>query len=337
MKQTTWFFVAVGAVFLGLEPVSAQESKAVTIDLTKTHADFRIGQQLVARYDFGPQRSKPIFWPIKAPGGVIVTRAYPMESAAEGGSKDHEHHQSVWFCWGDVIPEGIELKDKLKNIKGVDFWSVHKGHGRIVCTSCQPPKLGKGQASLATENEWRTADGVPVLHENRLVTLHDLGQAWLFVLDIDLHARYAPITFGDTKEGGMAIRVHDQIRGGKGGKGKIQNAEGLVGEKGTWGKISAWSDYSGPIDGKVAGITIMSDPKNLYPACFHSRDYGLNAANPFGRKRAFPIMKDRTDLAQIAKDGHLHLRYGVLLHGGDADAGQVAAHYQRFVSLRAKD
>lgn len=337
MKQTTWLFVAVWALVLGTGPVAAQEQNAVTIDLAKTHADFRIGQQLVARYDFAPQLPKPIFWPIKAPGDVIVTRAYPMAAATPGGSKDHEHHQSVWFCWGDVIPEGLELKEKLKNIKGVDFWSVHKGHGRIVCTGCQQPKLAKGRAQLQTANEWRTADGVPVLHETRIVTLHDLGKAWLIVLDIDLHARYAPITFGDTKEGGMAIRVHDQIRGGKGGKGKIQNAEGMVGEKGTWGKISAWSDYSGPIDGKEVGITLMSDPKNPYPACWHSRDYGLNAANPFGRKRAFPIMKDRPDLAQIAKDGHLRLRYGVLLHEGDADTGRVAEHYQRFVDLRARD
>ena len=37
---------------------------------------------------------------------------------------------------------------------------------------------------------------------------------------------------------------------------------------------------------------------------------------------------------RLGKSEHLALRYGILLHNGDATEGQVAEHYQRFVKLR---
>ena len=60
-----------------------------------------------------------------------MTRNYPPP---EGQAKDHPHQKSAWFCHGDVIPEGIELKDKIKGVAGVDFWSEAPGHGKIVVT-----------------------------------------------------------------------------------------------------------------------------------------------------------------------------------------------------------
>jgi hypothetical protein len=58
------------------------------------------------------------------------------------------------------------------------------------------------------------------------------------------------------------------------------------------------------------------------------------AANPFGRaKSGFPDMKGKTDLVRMAKGEHLHFRYGILAHEGDAVTGQVADFYQRFLEL----
>ena len=143
----------------------------------------------------------------------------------------------------------------------------------------------------------------------------------------------APISFGDTKEGSFGVRVNDAITAAK-GKGKIENAEGKTGEKDCWGRPSAWCDYSGPINNQTVGITIFDDPKNLSPASWHVRGYGLMAANPFGRGQSFPGMKGRTDLVHLNRGDHLQLRYGILLHGGDAHAGQVAELYQRYLKLR---
>jgi hypothetical protein len=63
------------------------------------------------------------------------------------------------------------------------------------------------------------------------------------------------------------------------------------------------------------------------------------AANPFGRDKhaRFPAMKGNNDLVRLKKGEHYQLRYGMLLHTGDAISGDVAAHYKRFVELRGKE
>ncbi len=349
MKTKAFLVLGVCAVALAaLQPLAADEPGKVEIKEAGDHLDFLVNGQFAARYHTGANVAKPYFWPVNAPGGVPVTRAWPMEKGQPGESADHPHQKSAWFCHGDVIPEGIELKVKSadKSVKGVDFWSEGRGHGKIVCTKVGKPMSGKNQASVVTKNEWRTADGMKILDETRKIRLYDLGNARLFVLDIDLYASVAPITFGDTKEGAMGVRVNDQIRlqGRKGeirapkGKGQMVNAEGKQEEKGCWGQQSAWCDYSGEVNGKKVGIAIFDDPKNPYPAAWHSRGYGLMAANPFGREHSrFPAVKGRTDLVRLDKGQHLHLRYGILVHTGDAREGQVAADYQRFVKLRSAE
>jgi len=304
---------------------------------SKDRIDFRVGNDLVTSYHVGTDLAKPYFWPLNAPNGVAVTRAWPMEKARPGGQTDHVHQKSCWFAHGDVIPEGVALKQKTKGVEGVDFWSEFEGHGREVCVKVGEPENGKGRARVVTENEWRTADGVKVLDEKRTISLYDLGDARLLVLDIDLSAADAPVTFGDTKEGTMGVRVRDEITEDK-GKGRLTNADGKAGEKGAdgcWGRVSAWCDDSGPAEGKTVGVAVLADPDNPYPSCWHARGYGLLAANPFGRdKSGFPAMKGKTDLVKLAKGDHLKLRYGVLLHDGDVKEGRVAECYEKFVKLK---
>jgi hypothetical protein len=308
------------------------EPASVAIRVTPEAVDFSAGGGLVSRYHKGDV-AKPYFWPLNA-AGRPVTRAWPMEPAAAGGSKDHIHQKSAWFCHGDVIPEGLPLKSRVGGVDGVDFWSEAKGHGRIVCTRVEEPRQNGSQASVATHNQWQTAEGEPVLDEERVIHLHDFGDTRLFIVEIDLCASAWPVTFGDTKEGSFGVRVNDAIREA-GGKGRIENAEGQVGEVRCWGRRSAWCDYSGPIDGTVVGVAILDDPKNPSPACWHSRGYGLMAANPFGRaKSGFPAMRGRTDLVKLGKGEHLRLRYGLVLHPGNVRTGKVAEYYDRFVRLR---
>lgn len=311
------------------------------IETAKDHIDFFDGDKLVTTYHIGADAAKPYFWPLRAPDGVGVTRDWPMEKAKPGEQTDHVHQKSGWFAHGDVIPEGIELKHKTKGVIGVDFWSEEEGHGAIACIKVSEAQQTKEQTRIVTDNEWRTADGVEILDEKRTISLYDLGPdlggARLLVVDSDLFADVCPITFGDTKEGAFGVRVRTDLTEEK-GKGIITNADGKKGEKGTdgcWGRVSAWCDYSGPIDGKAVGLAILADPSNPVPSCWHARGYGLMAANPFGREKSgFPAMKGKTDLVQMAKGDHLHFRYGILLHDGDAKDGKVAECYERFVRLK---
>jgi hypothetical protein len=319
------------------------ESAGAAIDVVKDEAVvFRVGGAVVTRYHTAASVAKPYFWPLVAPNGVAVTRAWPMEKAAKGEQTDHVHQKSAWFCHGDVIPEGVELKAKVKGVEGVDFWSEADGHGRIVCVRVGEPHQEKDQAWVTTVNEWRTADGVKVLDEARTIHLYDLPKGYLLVLDIDLHASVAPLTFGDTKEGALGVRVRKELTEEK-GKGRLTNAEGKTGEgklnnvekKGCWGLTSAWCDYSGPVDVQAAGVALFAEPGNGNPTAWHSRAYGLMAANPFGREKSgFPSQRGNKQLVRLDKGEHLKLRYGIYVHSGDLTDGKVAAAYERFVKLK---
>ncbi len=310
----------------------AQASALPVVKVADGYADFLAGdvKELVGRYHFRPDLPKPHFHPLNGPFGKPITRGYPVIKDDPAETKDHPHQRMVWFCHGDVIPEGLELKSKVKGVTGVDFWSETPGHGRIVCLG---GKAGVDSGGFDSSNEWRTADGEKIMDEQRTIELHDLGAAKLFVFDIQLTAGVVPITFGDTKEGSFGVRVAETMTEKKGGV--LENADGKRTMKECWGQRSAWCDYSGPVDGKLVGVAIFDHPKNPHPACWHARDYGLMAANPFGRNRSgFPAAKGRTDLVKLAKGESLKLRYGLLVHAGDAKEGKVAECYQKFVQLR---
>jgi hypothetical protein len=302
------------------------------IRVEKDRLVFRLRGELVAAYATGADVAKPYFWPVTFDGAAL-TRVWPLEKGRPGESTDHVHQKSAWFCHGDVIPEGLPPAERVKGVEGVDFWSEGKGRGVIRCTAVEVPREAADYATVLTRNDWLAPGGVKVLAELRQVSVHDLGAAHLLAVEIDLATDVVPVTFGDTKEGSFAVRVNDLIRE-LGGNGRIENADGRTGEGACWGRASAWCDYSGEIGGKKVGIALLDDPANPYPACWHVRAYGLMAANPFGRaKSGFPATAGRTDRVKLARGQHLKLRYGLLLHPGNASDGKVAEHYARFVRL----
>jgi hypothetical protein len=325
--------IILGLAAFGLVRLPASEPAAVAITRDKDDVRFTVGGEVVGIYHTGKEWAKPFLWPLKAPGNIAVTRGWPMEKE-KTGSDDHIHQKSVWFTHGDVIPEGIEIKHKEKGVDGINFWGETAGHGVTVCVGVDEPKVDKNHGRVTTRNEWQTADGVKVMDETRTLHFYELGQARLFVFDIDLHASVTAITFGDTKEGSFGIRIADALRE-KGGNGTLENADGKKKMANCWGEKSAWCDYWGTIDGKPVGVAIFDDPGNAVPACWHSRDYGLMAANPFGRKKSgFPAMKDKTDVVKLAKGEHLKFRYGLLVHTGSTADAKVADVYQLFLKFK---
>jgi hypothetical protein len=290
-----------------------------------------LGGKEVTTYFTGREWAKPFFWPLAAPSGVAVTRAWPIDPNVII-SRDHVHQKSAWFTHGEVTLEG----GGGENSGPVDFWAEAPGHGKIVSTETALP--GRGQPLLTT-CEWQGPDGKKMVAETRRIGVYQAGPGRLIVFETNLHATFGPVVFGDTKEGAFGVRVHDQLRVGEKGKfnpkSRITNADGKDGEKACWGYRSNWCDYSGEIEAQPVGIAIFDDPTNKYRACWHVRDYGLMAANPFGRQKSgFPAMRGRTDIVRLGKDEHLKLRYGIYMHDGDSTAGKVNDAFERFVKLR---
>jgi hypothetical protein len=329
---------------LALPSAASAQVSAVAVAVADG-VEFRSGAEVVAKYHTAPTVAKPFLWPVAAPGGTPVTRAWPIQTTGSDATTDHVHQKSVWFCHGDVIPEGIELKIKSANKadKGVDFWSEAKDkdggprHGKIkVVKVGKPVQHAKNHASVETVNEWITPDGVKIMDEDRTIHFIDTKEGRLFAFDITLKASVCPITFGDTKEGSFGIRVNDAFRPSQSTGATVTTADGksiappAKDNMPIWGYPTAWIDYSGKFDGKEAGVAVFDHPKNPQ-ANWHVRTYGLNAANPFGRSHSgFPSQKDKDDLIKIAKNGELKLKYAVYAHDGDAKSGKVAEAFAEF-------
>jgi hypothetical protein len=156
-----------------------------------------------------------------------------------------------------------------------------------------------------------------------------------FDFEITLQAPEHPVTFGDTKEGSLAMRLAETMRfKGKVGQGHIINSAGER-DDATWGKRANWCDYYGPVNGKTVGVAIFDHPKNpRHPTWWHVRDYGLFAANPFGRHDFEKLEDKEAGNLTIPARGHITFRYRFILHEGDEQQAHIAEKYDRYVKSK---
>lgn len=272
---------------------------------------------LLTRYVYEDVPARPYFYPVMAPGQVQVTRAYPMRSDVPGEMKDHPHHRSLWIAFGEV--------------NGADNWSEEAGHGYTLHQSLDRLQSGDVCGGFSTTSLWADSQQRPLLTQSLTVTAWDTEDT-LRLLDfaIDLKATHGDVTFGDTKEGGiLAARVATSMDVPRGGR--IENVYGGIDEAETWGRAAHWCDYSGEVEGRSAGIAILDHPHSFrYPTHWHVRNYGLMTANPFGYAAYTNGLKNGR---HVLPDGEtLSFRYRVVLHEGNAAAGQVNARYLDYVS-----
>jgi hypothetical protein len=237
-----------------------------------------------------------------------------------GEEHDHPHHRSLWFAHGAVNKH--------------DFWSEQKAFGKIVHQDFQEVKSGKKEGVIRSRNQWVAADGAVVCTDERTLRFYNPGRARerVFDFDITLKASNGDLTFGDTKEGTMAVRLAETMRlKGKVGQGHIVNSAG-VRDGQTWGKRADWCDYYGPVQGKTVGIAIFDHPQNpRHPTWWHVRDYGLFAANPFGQ-HDFESLPDKTAGHLTVPAGQsVTFRYRFYLHEGDEQQAKVAERYKQYV------
>jgi hypothetical protein len=327
-------FTILSALLFSGTISQASKDEPCAINRQGNILEFRVGNQLVAKYLADPHQPKPYFHPLFSLDEQAITRVAPL---------DHIHHRGCWVGHQVVLLDTLESEKPLN----VNFWAevvnpTKQAQGKQVCVKIEEPKSAPGHASVITHNEWQTVQGKKILDETRTLHLLDLQTARLIIFDIDFHASAGAITFGDEKDGFMAVRVVEPLAEKSKKGGLLENAEGNQhmgandnkDRQGCWGLRSAWVDYSGPLNGKTIGVALLDHPKNPVPACWHARDYGLLTVNPFGRKDSkFPDAKERTDLVKIPSGEHLRFRYGVLIHDGDAKAGEITKHYETFKKI----
>jgi len=271
---------------------------------------------------------RPFCYPLLGPAGLPMTRNFPMKDMP-GEDKDHKHHRSLWFTHGAV--------------NGHDFWAEAKDFGKIVHDGFAEVTSGKDNGVIRSKNKWIAADGKVICTDELTFRVYKRpANERLFDYEITIHASNGELTFGDTKEGSMAIRLNETMRlkpnkenAGK-PTGHIVNSEG-VRDGATWGKRAAWCDYYGPVEGKTVGVAIFDHPQNpRHPTWWHVRDYGLFAANPFGR-HDFESLPDKAAGNLVVPYGKsVTFRYRFYIHEGDEKQAKVADHYAEYTKNPAK-
>lgn len=265
----------------------------------------------------------PYLYPVIGPDGENITRNFPMKTDVPGEQQDHPHHRSIEFSHRDV--------------NGFSFWAPNsKENGRIAEVKLvKVEKMSSGKTGeLILLNDW-IGDGELVLKERMRLAFTPLEKNQMLMdYDVELTAANGDVKFGDNKDGGLSVRVAATMvvehRETKTGGGTIVNSNGEKNEE-SWGKRAEWSDYFGPSPGgTVVGVAMFDHPSNLrFPTHWHSRTYGLNTANRFGKghfeKSSGAKMGDGDYTIKAGET--LKLKHRFYFHLGDAEAAQVAKHY----------
>ncbi|MFB3829385.1 MAG: PmoA family protein [Bryobacteraceae bacterium] len=298
--------------------VTRQGNESVSIEIN--------GKPFTVFY-VGPAAPKPYLAPLRAASGTVVTRGYPMEQIA-GEAQDHPHHRGLWFTHGEV--------------NDYDFWAneasqkgVGKGKGKITLEKITAAKGGSKTGQVDAIFTWAT-DGKPLLTEFRKMTFYADPKLRIIDFDITLKA-LDTARFGDTKEGTFAVRLAAELEEQQPRKieqpkrnGRMVASTGKQTEKEVWGSRAEWVDYYGSIKGEPVGIAIFDHPGNpRHPTYWHSRAYGLFAANPFG-VADFERDKTKDGSMTVEKGQALRFRYRVVIHPGDAKTADIPALYNQY-------
>ena len=303
---------------LPAQAATATGDDGISITQQADRLRIEINGKLFTEYFF-KDVPRPYYYPLIGPGEKPMTRNWPMKTVPDE-ELDHKHHRSLWFTHGSV--------------NGHDFWSEDKKFGKIVHDGFTEVSSGKEQAVIRSKDSWIANDGAVICKDERTFRIYRPRNPSerVFDFEITIFANSdSDLVFGDTKEGTMAVRLAETMRlKGKTGAGHIVNSGGIRDDQ-TWGKKAEWCDYYGPVDGKIVGVAIFDHPDNpRHPTWWHVRDYGLFAANPFG-KHDFEKLTDKSagDL-KVPAGGSVTFRYRFYLHEGDEKQAEVAKQFAEY-------
>lgn len=316
-------FTAAARV-LAADHSSASAAQGVQITKLDDRLHVEINGKLFTEYFF-KDVPRPYYYPLIGPDDSPMTRNWPMKSPPEE-EHDHPHHRSLWYAHGEI--------------NGIDFWSETKNFGKTVHQGFDEIKSGE-IGLIRSHDNWVGPDGKVILTDNRTLRIYTPKSPaeQVFDFEITLHASNGDLVFGDTKEGSMAMRLNESMRlerKKKRAEGHIINSEGVQ-DGDTWGKRANWCDYYGPINGKTVGVAIFDHPQNpRHPTWWHVRDYGLFAANPFGRHDFEKLSDKEAGNLKLPAGKDLTFRYRFYLHEGDEKQGKVAEHYAEYSNSKSQ-
>jgi hypothetical protein len=195
--------------------------------------------------------------PVRTPSGAIVTDELPP---------DHLHQSGIFLAFTKTQFEG----------RDVDFWNLAGGKGRVRFKELKGVSSGPLFGGIQTVHEHvdltapgetteigKTSGGKVALIENWDVRIWPAGwKAGYWLLDITSRIECAsdsPLSLPEYHYGGMAIRA---AREWTPQHVSFLTSEGDERIKGNHTR-PRWCDIHGSIDGKAAGVALMTHPSNF--------------------------------------------------------------------------
>lgn len=319
-KKVTFYFILI-LLNLSYGCMIAQNSsakiksadKGVSIKhiASEKKVEVMIDGKLFTAYIYPSTIKKPVLYPIITPNGTKITRKYPLE-ASVGERVDHPHHVGMWFNYGDV--------------NGYDFWNnsdaipedKRDGYGTIVHQSIDEIVEGKDSGKLSVTMHWISPKGTILIVEKTTFIFSKRGSNYGIDRITNLTAASEDVSFKDNKEGVLGIRVIRALEqpadkpeiftdanglatsvaklDNTGVNGLYTNADGTVGDD-CWGKRSSWVKLGSSVGKENITVAILDHMDNVgYPTYWHTRGYGLFAANPLGQE-VFSNGKEKLDFS----------------------------------------
>jgi len=254
---------------------------------------------------------RPYFAHVHTPDGIQVTRNHPPIAGVD--PVDHPTmHPGIWLAFG--------------NISGQDFWrnKATIRHERFD----EKPVVTKDQLTFSTVSSLIGTNGSMLARLDSFLTITAQTNGYMLNWGAVFTTTNNDLVFGDQEEMGFGARVATPLSEKNGGT--IRNSDGLIGAKNAWGKTAAWCDYSGVLSNRLVGITVMASPINFRPCWFHSRDYGLVVANPFGQKA---FTKGEPSSVPVKKGETFTLRFAALIHSSPTNQSlDISDAYKTFTN-----
>lgn len=305
--------------------------------------DVLADNKLFTSYCWPDKVFKPILYSVLTAGGNAITRGYPLYPRP-GERVDHPHQVGVWFTYGDV--------------DGLDFWNNSEaipaekksGYGTIKHIKVDQLKGGKGEGIMVTTASWIDPSGKELLSEK--TEYHFIAKGSIRIIDriTVLTAGSKDVSMKDNKEGMIGIRVARQLElpskeeliltdskgnptnvakmSNEGVTGNYRSSEGITGDA-VWATRAKWMELTGIINDEKVAVVILDHPKNQsYPTYWHSRGYGLFAANPLGWS-AFSNGKETLNFS-IPKGRSSVFRYRILIQSGELTDVHINSYADEF-------
>jgi hypothetical protein len=276
------------------------ENPVISAVRTGNRIDVTVGDRFFTSYRFEEDEKYPFFFPVNGPvsGGSVTSMRNGI----------WPHHSSLFF--------GCD------RVNGGNYWQEGPERGRIVSLGARITETGGERAVIEDECIWKRPDAeAPILDRRKIIIT--APSATLYQLDFDIEMEMlTDVTILKTNHSLFSARIDPDLSVEQGGT--MVNAEGLEGEKATFGAASPWIDCYGTRKTGIEGIAILQHPSNPgFPSPWFTRDYGFISPTP--------MYWPADDRATRLKKGEKRvLRYRVLVHAGDTGQANIAGEYEKY-------